>query len=165
MNPSSTQASPAPQNQPESVSKTSKYQQKLQEINQQLSDTYTSPNNSDNSEDDDQEEEEEVEEEVQQIEKEEHQDQGDAQVIYHLPAPPPAVYRSEEAMMSSIKGFAREHGYVIVIRRSDKEKRKIFKCDRYIYLSFFLDFFAHCTYHMTNSFLSSFASFLSYGKI
>ena len=156
MNPNSTQASPAPQNQPESVSKTSKYQQKLQEINQQLSDTYTSPNNS---EDDDQEEE------VQQIEKEEHQDQGDAQVIYHLPAPPPAVYRSEEAMMSSIKGFAREHGYVIVIRRSDKEKRKIFKCDRYIYLSFFLDFFAHCTYHMTNSFLSSFASFLSYGKI
>jgi len=162
MSPNSTQASPAPQNQPESVRKTSKYQQKLQEINQQLSDTYTSPNNS---EDDDQEEEEEVEEEVQQIEKEENQDQGDAQVIYHLPAPQPAAYRYEEAMMSSIKGFAWEHGYVIVICRSGKEKRKIFKCDRYIYISFFLDFFAHCTYHMTNSFLSSFASFLSYGKL
>ena len=33
-------------------------------------------------------------------------------------------------MLSSIKAFVRKHGYAIVIRCSDKDKRIVFKCDR-----------------------------------
>jgi len=120
---------------------TSQYHQKLQQVNQQLSDTYSSPNNSDEEESDKEEEEEqekeEEEEEEEQEEEEEEENQPypvcqskDGQYLYDLPAPPKAIYSCPQRMLTSIKEFACNHGYAIVIRRSDKDQRKIFKCDR-----------------------------------
>ena len=90
MNPKSTQASSGPRTPRES---TSKYQQKLQEINQHLSDTYSSPNNSededDNSPNPSEHEEDEAEEQLEEINKSEplSQDDGNGGQIYHFPAP------------------------------------------------------------------------------
>ena len=149
MNPNTTQAPsarPTMAIDPTIMQLTSQYHQKLQQVNQQLSDTYSSPNNSDKEESDKEEEEEEEEEEQEKEEEEEEEEQEqeeeeedqpypirqskDGQYLYDLPAPPKAIYSCPQRMLTSIKEFACNHGYAIVIRRSDKDQRKIFKCDR-----------------------------------
>ena len=110
MNPKSTQASPDTQTSRES---TSKYQQKLQEINQHLSDTYSSPNNSededDNSPNPSEHEEDEAEEQLEEINKSEplSRDDRNSGWLYDLPAPINRKYPSKEAMLLSIKAFVR----------------------------------------------------------
>ena len=52
----------------------------------------------------------------------------------NLPPPPNATYDNKEEMLESIRAFARNHGYAIHVRRSDKG-RITYKCDR---LDFFL---------------------------
>ena len=154
MNPKSTQASSGPRTPCES---TSKYQQKLQEINQHLSDTYSSPNNSededDNSPNPSEHEEDEAEEQLEEINKSEplSRDDGNGGQIYHLPSPINREYPSKEAMLLSIKAFAQTHGYVIVIRRLDKDKRIVFKCDRYDYLIIIMNVFgSFCNFQLSS---------------
>ncbi|KNZ43707.1 putative signal peptide protein [Puccinia sorghi] len=75
--------------------------------------TYSSPSNAEDEDDDD---------EVEQIEQSKPQVQG--------------IYCSKDTMLSSIKEFFQEHGYVIFSRHLEKDKRNIFKCDRYIFIFF-----------------------------
>ena len=90
MNPKPTQASSGPRTPRES---TSKYQQKLQEINQHLSDTYSSPNNSEDEEENSpnpsEHEEDEAEEQVEDIKNSEPLllDDRNGDQMYHLAAP------------------------------------------------------------------------------
>ena len=131
MNPNTTQAPsarPTMAIDPTIMQLTSQYHQKLQQVNQQLSDTYSSPNNSDEEESDKEEEEEQEEEEENQPYP--VRQSKDGQYLYDLPAPPKAIYSCPQQMLTSIKDFACNNGYAIVIRRSDKDQRKIFKCDR-----------------------------------
>jgi len=144
MNPKSTQASSGPQTPRES---TSKYQQKLQEINQHLSDTYSSPNKSEDEDDNipnpSEHEEDEAEEQLEEINKSEPllRDDGNGGRLYDLPAPINREYPSKEAMLSSIKAFTRTHRYVIFICCLHKDKRIVFKCDQYDYLIFIINVF------------------------
>ena len=57
------------------------------------------------------------------------------------PPPPNGEFRDAEEMVESIKQFAQDHGYAICIRRSEKDKKKIFKCDRYELLFLFFSYF------------------------
>ena len=50
--------------------------------------------------------------------------------LFEIPGPPPEVFYSKDNMVKSVKNFAVDHGYVIVIRRSEAEKKIVFKCDR-----------------------------------
>ena len=109
---------------------TSQYHQKLQQVNQQLSDTYSSPNNSDKEESDKEEEEEQEKEEEEEDQPYPVRQSKDGQYLYDLPAPPKAIYSCPQRMLTSIKDFACNHGYAIVIHCLDKDQRKIFKCDR-----------------------------------
>ncbi|KNZ55766.1 hypothetical protein VP01_2589g1 [Puccinia sorghi] len=149
-NPQTTQTFPAPQTRPES---TSTYQQKLQEINQQLGKTYSSPSNS---EDKNYEEEEHFEEENEKIEQSEPQDQGEYDgnggFTFCFPGLPKAIYHYEDPMLSSIKEFSWKHGYLIFIFSLDKDKGKIFKCDRFVFLLFYSWFL--CSLQLSSEFIS-----------
>jgi len=57
------------------------------------------------------------------------------------PPPPDGEFQDAEEMVESIKQFAQDHGYAICIRRSEKDKKKIFKCDRYELLFLFFSYF------------------------
>ena len=57
------------------------------------------------------------------------------------PPPPDGEFPDAEEMVESIKQFAQDHGYAICIRRSEKDKKKIFKCDRYELLFLFFSYF------------------------
>ena len=66
----------------------------------------------------------------------------DGQYFFELPGPPASIYYSKEDLLNSVRSFAMEHGYVIVVRRSEKEKKKNFKCDRSVLaFSFFFSEF------------------------
>ncbi|KNZ47439.1 hypothetical protein VP01_6390g1, partial [Puccinia sorghi] len=58
------------------------------------------------------------------------EDYGNGGLIFCFPAPPQSIFQSEEKMLSSIKLFDWENGYVIVICLLDKDKSIIFKCDQ-----------------------------------
>ena len=57
------------------------------------------------------------------------------------PPPPDGEFQDPEEMVETIKRFAQDNGYAICIRRSEKDKKKIFKCDRYDFLFFILILF------------------------
>ena len=143
---------------PKIMSWTLEHQANLKKINQALSEVYSSSSEHEESaQEEEEEEEEEAEEEEYEEEEEDEEDEEyeeqedeededaeeeneepaqvtnhdqDGQYFFELPGPPAAVYYSEEDLLNSVKSFAMEHGYVIVVRRSEKDKKKIFKCDR-----------------------------------
>ena len=71
------------------------------------------------------------------------------------PPPPDGEFPDAEEMVESIKQFAQDHGYAICIRRSEKDKKKIFKCDRYELLFLFFSYFfflIFLSFHSISSF-------------
>ncbi|KNZ48782.1 hypothetical protein VP01_5416g2 [Puccinia sorghi] len=53
-------------------------------------------------------------------------------LVKKMNAPPPAgKFKGPEQMVETIKRFVQDNGYDICIRRSEKGKKNIFKCDRY----------------------------------
>ena len=57
------------------------------------------------------------------------------------PPPPDGKFQDAEEMVESIKKFTQDHGYAICIRRSENNKKKIFKCDWYELLFLFFSIF------------------------
>ena len=81
-------------------------------------------------------------------------DAEDGQEDVCLP-PPDGEFQDAEEMVESIKQFAQDHGYAICIRRSEKDKKKIFKCDRYELLFLFFSYFfflIFLSFHSISSF-------------
>ena len=141
---------------PKIMSWTLEHQANLKKINQALSEVYSSSSEyKESAQEEEEEEEEEYEEEEEDEEDEEYEEEEDeedkedkeaeeeneepaqvnnndqdGQYFLELPGPPATIYYSKEDLLNSVKSFAMEHGYVIVVRRSEKDKKKIFKCDR-----------------------------------
>jgi hypothetical protein len=109
---------------------------KHKKINETLQQNYSSPKKHEDSppylaeEEEAPEEEQNENKEEAQEEEEDVQQNGDGTYLFQIPGPPPVVFYSEDNMVKSVKKFAVDHGYMIVIRRSQAEKKIIFECDR-----------------------------------
>ena len=101
----------------------------IKKINETLQQNYSSPKNHEDSppslseEEEAPEEEQNENEEEAQEEEEDIQQNKDGNYLFQIPGPPPEVFYSKEDMVKSVKKFAVDHGYVIVIRRFQAEKR------------------------------------------
>ncbi|KNZ49671.1 uncharacterized protein VP01_4865g1 [Puccinia sorghi] len=92
----------------------------------------SSPGDSEEEEDEEKEEKEDEDEESQEEKEEVKPDciTSDGEYLSSFPALPNQVFNTDQAMLTLIKEFAWDDGYVIVISCSDKDQRKCFKCDR-----------------------------------
>ena len=125
------------------------YKTNLKKINETLQQNYSSPKNHEDSppslvqeeeapedsppslvEEESPEEEKNEKEEESPEEEEDVQQEEDGTYLFQIPGPPPEIFYSVKDMVNSVKKFAVDHGYVIVIRRSEAEKKIVFKCDR-----------------------------------
>jgi hypothetical protein len=121
---------------PALVSFDTNYKRNIKRINEPLQQNYSSPKNHEDSPPSLAEKEEALEEEKNEKEEEAQEEEEDVQqnkdgaYLFQIPGPPPEVFYPKDNMVKSVKKFAVDHGYVIVIRRSQAEKKILFKCDR-----------------------------------
>ncbi|KNZ63034.1 hypothetical protein VP01_1194g4 [Puccinia sorghi] len=54
---------------------------------------------------------------------------GEPMDIVEKKCPPDGKFQDPEEILETIKRFSQDNGYSICIRRSEKDKKKIFKCD------------------------------------